>query len=191
MKRILVISITTVAILFAIASCGGKVKNTENGQENNETANSDFASIQISETHFDNNWNKLDHSASQLSREEYDALNLGQLSFMSNFEDLQYDKGTILIEDNNRKLLTIKTISSGEIAEYLLGYVNNIVTDSLLVAYEDNVEYFSTTSSVINNDKITVTTINSDYSGLEEASDTIVNSYRITPELTFDEIIEE
>lgn len=191
MKRISVISLAVFVIVFATTSCGSKTKNTQSNNTNEKSATSENSAIQISEIHFDNNWNKLSSIHSQLSEEEYNTLNLGELSFMANYGELQFNIGEMLIDEEHRQLLTIKTISSGEIAEYLLGYLNNTVTDSLLVAYEDNVEYYSITSSVINDDKITVTTINFDYSGLEGSADTIVNSYRITPELTFDEIIEE
>lgn len=185
MKQI-AISVMVLLCLFTIISCGNKTKNNESNK-NLDTIES--YSIHIPELHIDNNWNKLDNAETQLTKAEYDDLKLGQLSFMGSFGELQYERGDILIDDNSKKLLTIKAISSGEISEYLLGYIDNMITDSLLVAYEDNVEYFSVTSSIIKADTITVTTINFEYNGMDEVADTIVSSYRITPELKFDEII--
>lgn len=147
--------------------------------------------VDIKLTKLDNNWNKLDQENNILSLAEYDSLGLGKLSFIGPYGELQYEKGEVLLKSDNKELLTIKTISSGEISEYLLGYVNNQVSDSLLVAYEDNVEYFSKVSSVITKDTITVMAINWDYSGMKEIVDTIISRYIITPELKFEEIIEE
>lgn len=191
MKTIHVYFVVLSVLLLVITSCGSKTKQN-NIESSIDASNAiENTSVHISEIHFDNNWNKLDNQSAQLSKSEYESLKLADLSFMENFGDLQYEKGETLVDEENRKLLTIKTISSGEISEYLLGYINNSITDSLLVAYEDNVEYYSTTSSVIKDDTITVTTINFDYNGIDEVADTITNKYRITPHLLFDEIIEE
>lgn len=191
MKKILVTSIAILSLTLAMLSCGGKGKTKDNSTDasKGEITAVEFAYIEFAETHFGDNWNHLENSEKQLTEEEYKSLNLGKLSFIPDFGELQYEIGSTLIDEPTRKLLTVKTVSSGEISEYLLGYVNNTITDSLLVAYEDNVEYFSNTSAVLEGNKITVTTIDFDYSGTEEVSDTISTSYIISKELIFDEII--
>lgn len=191
MKKTLVTSIALLSLMMTMISCGGKTKTSDNSTNENKenTAIVEFANIDFSETHFGDNWNHLENSVKQLTKEEYKALNLDKLSFIPDFGELQYEIGSNLIDEPARKLLTVKAVSSGEISEYLLGYVNNTITDSLLVAYEDNVEYFSNTSAVLEGNKITVTTIDFDYSGTEEVSDTIKTSYIISKELTFDEVL--
>lgn len=189
MKQILATSIIFATVTILTLSCGGKAKNNSTDTQQDATS-VEYANIELSEKHFGDNWNQLENSQTMLTKEEYDALNLGKLSFIPAYEDLQYEIGSTLVDEPTRKLFTIKTIASGEISEYLLGYINNCVTDSLLISYEDSVEYFSETSSIINGNKITVTTVNFDYSGTEEVADTIKTSYTISKELTFDEIIE-
>lgn len=189
MKYIIHIFILAIyaSILF---SCGGGKKQQSSSSTEN-SANDTSSIKEIPTTIFDDNWNKLDQNNTILTEEEFDSLKLNSLSFIGSYGDLQYEKSKTLIDQENRKLLTIKTISSGEISEYLLGYVDQNISDSLLVAYEDNVEYYSKVSSTISHDTITVMAINWDYSGLEEISDTIVSRYIITPALKFEEIIEE
>lgn len=191
MKRILVTSITFISIALISISCGGG-KAKENSSDSKEgSVATEYTNVELSEKHFGDNWNQLESSQTMLTKEEYDALNLGALSFIPEFGELQYEIGSTLIDEPTRKLLTVKTIASGEISEYLLGYINNNVTDSLLISYEDNVEYFSEISSVLNGNKITVTTIDFDYSGEAEIADTIRTSYIISKELTFDEILQK
>lgn len=190
MRKILVILIAILSLTLAMLSCGGKTKTMDSSaNEKEETIVVEFANIEFAEMHFGDNWNHLENSEKQLTEEEYNALNLGKLTFIPDFGELQYEIGATLIDEPTRKLLTVKAVSSGEISEYLLGYVNDVITDSLLVAYEDNVEYFSSTSAILEGNKITVTTIDFDYSGTEEVSDTISTSYIISKELIFDEII--
>lgn len=189
MKRILVTSSIFLSIVLIAFSCGGGKTKDGSADSNDGAVTTEYANIDFSEKHFGDNWNQLERTQTMLTKEQYDALNLGALSFIPEFGELQYEIGSTLIDEPTRKLLTIKTIASGEISEYLLGYINNIVTDSLLISYEDNVEYFSETSSVINGNKITVTTIDFDYSGEAEIADTIRTSYIISKELTFDEIL--
>lgn len=189
--KLFIQSFTLVLCTSILFSCGGgKKQQTTNNSEGEAEGNSSLV-VEIPTTIFDDNWNKLDQKSKLLSHEEFDALQLGDLSFIGAYGDFQYEEGKTLLDQADKKLLTIKTISSGEISEYLLGYVDQNISDSLLVAYEDNVEYYSKVSSTIAKDTITVMAINWDYSGMEEISDTIISRYIITPELRFEEIIEE
>lgn len=175
--------------IFLLPSCNG-CKRKQTPESDNKEQKTEF-SINISNITFGDNWSKLGQENHILSQAEYDSLKLGTLSFIPPYGDLQYELGGVLINEDNKKLLTVKSVASGEISEYLLGYINNNITDSLLVAYEDNVEYYSATSSTIEGNTINVRTINWDYSGAKEIADTIITEYQITPELTFDEVIEE
>lgn len=184
------ICICLLAVLL-LPSCNGcKKQTTPSTEVNTDKKAEESSAIEIDETIFDDNWNKI-NDKNVLSKQAYDELKLGTLSFIGSYGDLQYEIGNTLIDQDNKKLLTVKCVASGEISEYLLGYINNNITDSLLIAYEDNVEYFSKTFSVIKHNQITTTTINWDYAGMEEIADTIISKYIITPELTFEEIIEE
>lgn len=177
-------------LILCMSSCNG-CKRQQGADSVDGTGCDSVFIVDIQQTSFDNNWNKLDQESNILSLAEYDSLGLDKLSFIGPYGEFQYEKGEELLKSRNKKLLTIKSISSGEISEYLLGYVDNQVSDSLLVTYEDNVEYFSKVSSIIAKDTITVMAINWDYSGMKEISDTIISKYIITPELKFEEIIEE
>ena len=188
--RVIKYSIICLLAVLLLSSCEGCRKKQSSANGLVEDTPSATAPIDIPFSNFDDNWNKLDDS-NVLSEEEYDSLKLGSLSFIGSYGDLQYEIGKRIIDQEDRKLLTIKAIASGEISEYLLGYIDNDITDSLLVAYEDNVEYYSQTSSTISHDTITVVTIDHDYSGMEDVADTIVSQYIISPELRFEEIINE
>lgn len=186
MKKAFHILITFLFLMLITTACGKKKQQNEE-QETPTTV----TESQIKDAEFDNNWNVAYDENKNISKAQYDSLKLGSLSFIAPYEHLDFQIGKVLLDTDEKKLLSIKAISSGEIAEYLLSYINNNITDSLLIAYEDNVEYYSATSSVINDNKITVTTINWDYSGAEETADTTITQYTITPELTFEEIFDK
>lgn len=183
MKKIL----TILAVLLFVTSCGKK-NNSENTDTNTTT---DATEFHVADVKFDNNWNMPFDITKNLDKQTYDSLKLGKLSFMSEYGTLDYQIGDILFNVGNKKLLSVKAIASGEIAEYLLGYVNDNITDSLLVAYEDNVEYYSTTYSTVRDNTIITTTIDLNNEGTKEISDTTIVRYHITPEMTFEEVFEE
>lgn len=188
MKKILFILLIVSSTALIITSCGKKKQYNES---DNVEANATGTDSTIKDAEFDDNWNEAYKAKDNLSKQTFDSLKLNTLTFLPPYEDLDFQIGKTLLNTDNKKLLTIKAIASGEISEYLLGYIGGNITDSLLVAYEDNVEYYSATYSTIENNKITVTTVNRSYDGPEEVADTIVTKYNITPELTFEEVFEE
>lgn len=180
---------------LASLSCNTKTTNTNNSSSDSSISRSDstYESLltNMPEVIFDKVWNDVNNSKKKLSEAQYDSLRLNNLSFLPAFDDLEYQIGQVLVNEKDVKLLTIKAVASGEVSEYLLGYQNNKITDSLLVAYEDAVEYYSRTSSSIKGNLIESTTINWDYNDQgKETADTMISYYRITPQLKFEEITE-
>ena len=190
MKKNFILLAFLFSTLVIISSCGKK-KQSENSNTAATGTITTNVELNIEHAQFDNNWNVQYDENKNLSKEEFDNMKLGTLSFMPVFGDVDFQIGQILFSTEKEKLLTVKAIASGEISEYLLSYINGNITDSLLVAYEDNVEYYSETSSKIENNRVTVTTVNRDSSGDEESLDSISTIYEISPKLTFDEVFEE
>lgn len=126
----------------------------------------------------------------RLTQAEYDSLHLVQINSLSGYDLEDLTMGQILFNGANGKLLTLKVITEGEITEYLLSYdpKGNLV-DSLIVAYEDMVDYYSEVTTIIRKNQILVQTVNFTYDGKdgneETASDTSMTKYRITPSLRF------
>ena len=128
-----------ITISIIVVACGKK-KTSDSNEKEGSVENTAITEIQNSD--FDNNWNIAYDPKINLSKETFDSLRLNTLTFLPPFEDLDFQIGKIILDTENKKLLSIKAIASGEISEYLLGYIDNNITDSLLIAYEDNVEYF-------------------------------------------------
>lgn len=126
----------------------------------------------------------------RLSQAEYDSLHLVQINSLSGYGLEDLTMGQILFNGVNGKLLTLHVITEGEITEYLLSYdpKGNLV-DSLIVAYEDMVDYYTEVSTLIKKNEILVQTVNFTYDGKdgneETASDTSMTKYQITPSLRF------
>lgn len=189
MKKTLFNLLAICITISIVAVACGKKKINDSNEEESSVEKTVITEIQNSD--FNDNWNIAYDAKKNLSKETFDSLKLNTLTFLPPYEDLDFQIGKIILDTEHKKLLSVKAIASGEISEYLLGYIDNNITDSLLIAYEDNVEYYSTTASTIKDSKITVTTINSNYDGPQETADTIITIYNITPNLTFDEVIEE
>lgn len=125
----------------------------------------------------------------RLTQAQYDSLQLKQINSLSDYGLEDLSMGKTLFEGGSGKLLTLQVITEGEITEYLLSYdTKGNLVDSLVVAYEDMVEYYTQISSLIKKNQILVQTINFTYdgnNGNEEESDTTIAKYQITPELRF------
>lgn len=191
MRKILFTTLIFLLITLSFSNCWKKKTNESNPITQIDSSESLISETEIEYMDFGDNWNVAYDSKQNLSKEAFDSLKLNSLTFLPPYEDLDFQIGRVILNTDHKKLLSVKAIASGEISEYLLGYMNNSITDSLLIAYEDNVEYYSSTSSIIKGNVVIVTTINHDYEGVKEISDTINSRYVITPELKFEEIIEE
>lgn len=171
------------SIIFV--SCNNKSK--ESDTKNSSSVNS----IIIEDSLLGQNLDKMNlDSIKRLTQAEYDSLHLAQIKSLSDYGPNDLTMGRFLFEGENGKLLTIKIITEGEITEYLLSYdTKGKLVDSLIVAYEDMVEYYTQVSSSIKQNEILVQTINFSYDGIdgneEEKADTSLTKYQITPELRF------
>lgn len=126
----------------------------------------------------------------RLTQLQYDSLQLNLVTDLKGYDLGDLSMGRVLLASENGKIITIQIITGGEVSEYLLSYDRNgTLTDNLLVAYEDMVEYYSQISSNIKANKITVQTINYTYEDESgnpiEKSDTALMAYEITPDLKF------
>lgn len=126
----------------------------------------------------------------RLSQLQYDSLQLSKVKELQGYDIDDLTMGKILLNNNLGKILTIQIITDGEITELLLSYdKDGNLKDSLIVAYEDLVEYYKQITTSINSDTISVQTINFNYYAVGyntiETADTVVTNYRITPELKF------
>lgn len=195
-------SLCLVAILFiACVSCKEKSKQAD------KAINNDY-SINLTEQVIGNNWNGDELIAEYLSEAVYDSLKLGKLPFIPPFGEMDFQIGKVFVDTLGYKMLTLRLVSSGEISEYLLTYENGEPIDFLMVAYEDNVEYFSTTKTFLKGDSLLVETIT--YSGDDtdadkdesevvtneselslsasnNLADTLFSHYLITPDFRFKE----
>ena len=142
---------------------------------------------------FDNKFEDLDvegsaASALTINQDTYDKLQLSNIEAFAYYSKDNFIVNKTLYEGENGKIISIYVITGGEVMEYLFSYdKDGKLKDSLLVAYTDNVEYFSTITSKLKSGKmIAVETINFSY---DEANttDTITTWYNITPELKFQE----
>lgn len=183
MNRYILYIWTISSIIFV--SCNNKSKKPDT--KNSSSVNS----IIIEDSILGQNLDKMNFdSIKRLTQAEYDSLHLAQIKSLSDYGPNDLTMGRFLFEGENGKLLTIKIITEGEITEYLLSYdTKGKLVDSLIVAYEDMVEYYTQVSSSIKQNEILVQTINFSYDGAdgneEEKADTSLTKYQITPELRF------
>lgn len=149
--------------------------NQENFEENLIDNHVDIIFIQ--------GWDSIGSIVS-LSPNHYDSLQLRKITHLPYTLNDKFSY-RIVSNTNNQRLLVLKLDIESEIYQYLLAYnKDGILISDLLVSYEDFVEYFSTISSIIKDDIIEVKTISME----DEKSDTIINSYKIMPNLTFEQI---
>lgn len=95
-------------------------------------------------------------------------------------------KGKTIAENKNGSIVSLYMHSEGEASEYLISYdTNGKFISDIVVGYDDWVEGYSKTSSKIVNGKLTIETVNFDYSEEVEKADTILEHYKISPDLTF------
>lgn len=169
-----------IALLVSVVSCQSKQSADKLDGMNFNLSDS---------THYDES-GSLAVNPDRMTQALYDSLQLAEISDLQGYEPGDLSMGRVLLENEYGKIITIHIITEGEITEYLLSYdANNQLTDNLLVAYEDMVEYYSAVSSKINDNKIVVQTINYTYGGSDgnskETSDTSFVNYQITNELKF------
>lgn len=141
---------------------------------------------------FKDKWNSLaDLSQNKITQTTYDSLQLSQLKFIPNYNNAQFVYDVLLDNDSTSlKMTSVTIINSGEILEYLISYHNNVLIDSIMVYYEDNVEYYQQIYSSLNNDTITIThiTTREDVDNLISTNDTIQEKYFVSPTLQFNKI---
>lgn len=165
----------------------------QNKQSGNFTFNNQIDSIHISlnDTALSNNFGSIDfENLPRLTMAEYNNLQLDKIAGLEGYDTTYLAMGRTLLLNDDGKIITIQVITDGEITEYLISYdKDGNITDNLIVAYEDMVEYYSRVSTQINSNQIVVQTINFSYSDGEnnpiETSDTAITKYQITPELKF------
>lgn len=143
---------------------------------------------------FRDKWNSLaDLSENRIDRYTYDSLNLSKLNFIPSYNSADFVYDVLLNNDSTHlKVATITIINSGEILEYLISYQNNELVDTLMVYYEDNVEYNQQMYSNLSKDTIfrTCITAGDDSDNLVIISDTIQERYFVSPTLHFHKIDE-
>lgn len=127
----------------------------------------------------------------KITEAQFNAL---QLHKMERFKDLKFgeENASITIADtlyNNgkAKVLLIVDNTGGELAGYLVSYdINGNYVSDTNVLYEDIVEYYSTTSSVVHHDTIRTQIINTEYTDDEkEKKDTVNEVYVLTKNMVF------
>lgn len=189
-------SLCVVAVLLlSCISCKEKVQQIE------ETKNNKY-SINLEEQLIGNNWNEDNQlTTDYIDEVVYDSLKLGKLPFIPPFGEMDFQIGKVLVDTLDYKMFTLRLISSGEISEYLLTYEKGEPIDFLMVAYEDNVEYFSTTKTFLKGDSLlveTITFLGDDTDAKDEtelyantnSSDTLFSHYLITPDFRFKENVQ-
>lgn len=156
-----------------------KIDTTENSIKQKPSVNDIYIE-------FDYNIDSIYNSkAPRMTQKEFNNLQLGSLKHFPYTYDL-LSKDQSIYENQNGKIVTVEAYTGGERAKYLLSYNrDNKLLDFLLVSYEDYVEYFSRTSSMIKNGEIIVTEINYTDDSIEGKSDTVIDKYKISPELKF------
>lgn len=198
------ISIIVVVLLFGLFSCQKK-KSSETVSEIRENVgiNSNLDILESQSGIADDNLADIDivttsDGADIVFIQGWDSIASGTILSSNQYDSLQLDKIThlpytlndkfsyrIISNKNQQQLLVLKLDIESEIYQYLLAYNSDgVLVSHLLVSYEDFVEYFSTISSAIKDDIIEVKTI--DWG--EEKSDTIIETYKIMPNLTFEQV---
>jgi len=124
----------------------------------------------------------------RLTQSQYDSLQLVNVEELTGYDINYLSMGSVLLENENGKIITVRIITDGEATEFLLSYDRNgILMDNLMVAYEDLVEYYSEVTSRIQSNKIAVKTINYTYGdesgNTMEKSDTLIANYMLTNDL--------
>lgn len=147
--------------------------------------------VVISDTNLGDNFDNIDFDKlPRMTMVLYDSLQLSKISDLQGYDTTYLSMGRILLSNENGRIITIQVITGGEISEYLVSYdKGGQLIDSMVVAYEDMVEYYSAVTSIINSNKITVQTVNftyaDEYGNPIELSDTAITRYQITPEFRF------
>lgn len=147
--------------------------------------------LHLDETELSNEQANIDFGTiPRLSQAEYDSLQLKSIEDLTGYDSQDLSMGHILFDSEDGRIITIRIITEGELTEYLLSYdKDGNLTDKLLVAYEDLVEYYSQVSTKIKSNQITIQTVNYIYNEEDSedtiSTDTIIASYQITPDLKF------
>lgn len=122
----------------------------------------------------------------RISSKEYNELQLSKVKEISEYDISYIAKGDVVLSNEKGKIISIYIVTGGEISEYLISYNSKgDLVDSVLVAYEDFVEYYSQVSSFIDKSGLVIQTVNFNYEEEEETSDTLTIKYELTNELRF------
>lgn len=163
----------------------------QNRHNDNTSSQIKQLDLHLDETDLGNRQDSIDFTGiPRLSQAEYDSLQLKSIEDLTGYDSQDLSMGHILFDSEEGRIITIHIITEGELTEYLLSYdKEGNLTDKLLVAYEDLVEYYSQVSTKIKSNQITIQTINYTYSEDDNddstSIDTIISSYQITPDLKF------
>lgn len=113
-------------------------------------------------------------------------LHIEDIDELSGYSNRYLYKGKTIIENSKGSIISLYVYSEGEASEHLISYdASGKYISNVVVGYDDWVGGYSKTSSKIINGKINIETINFDYSEEVEKVDTVIELYKINPDLTF------
>lgn len=136
---------------------------------------------------FISGWTEIEDKI--LTETEFQNKQIDKINRFPAYDDATFSMRTFKNKED-QTLSVVKGDWESEVVQYLLAYKNDTLNNSLMVSYEDFVEYYSSTTTTITGNEIELKTMDWTDDANGGRIDTTIERYRITPDLSF-EIIQE